>query len=192
MSNAYCDDTRMAELLSVIEQDTQAGIETASKTIQEFPEDPRLHFLQGSMMIEVGDLIGAHKALTRTIELEPDFAIARFQLGFFQLTSGESNEALKTWARLDMLPDEHFLNRFVVGLRHLIRDEIADCISCLEEGIAANQEVLPLNNDMRLLIEEVRPLLKTDKTNPTENVADDQEVSATSFILNQLKDQRRH
>ena len=120
-SNLNCDDQTMSELMAVMEQDTKAGIQQASKILVNYPDDARVHFLQGSLLIETGDLIGAHNALKRAVEIAPDFAIARFQLGFFQLTSGESNEALKTWARLDMLPDDHYLSLFVVGLRHLIR-----------------------------------------------------------------------
>lgn len=194
-SNLNCDDQSMSELMAVMEQDTKAGIQQASKILVNYPDDARVHFLQGSLLIETGDLIGAHNALKRAVEIAPDFAIARFQLGFFQLTSGESNEALKTWARLDMLPDDHYLSLFVVGLRHLIRDEIADSIRCLEEGISVNQEILPLNNDMRLLVQEIRPLLKADGEEggtDAQELDEAEEVSATSFILNQFKDQKRH
>ena len=73
---------------------------------------------------------------------------------------------------------------FVVGLRHLIRDEIGECIAALKEGIANNEENLPLNNDMNLVITEITPLLDGDKT----AVNDEDAMSSTSFILNQLTD----
>jgi hypothetical protein len=115
------------------------------------------------------------------VDIAPDFAIARFQLGFFQLTSGESNNALKTWARLDGLPDDNYLKIFVIGLRHLIRDEFEDCIACLKKGISLNEENPPLNNDMNLLISQCEPLIGSEQQS-----ADDDETSATSFMLNQF------
>ena len=107
-----------------------------------------------------GDLLNAHRFLSRAVELAPDFHIARFQLGFFQLTSGESNSALKTWAPLDALPDDHYLKLFSAGLRNLTRDEFAECVELLYFGIKNNIENLPLNNDMKLIIERCQPFLE--------------------------------
>ena len=78
--------------------------------------------------------------------------------GFFQLTSGETANALDTWGRLDGLPDGHYLRKFVDGLRCLIRDDFAGVIQTLSDGIALNTENPPLNNDMQLIIERCRPL----------------------------------
>ena len=89
------------ERLLALTQDMQSGapnpMERVEKLLAEFPDDPRLNFLRGSMLITDGRLIEAHRAMTRAVELAPDFAIARFQLGFFQLTSGEAGNALETW-----------------------------------------------------------------------------------------------
>lgn len=68
--------------------------------LHEFPDDARLHFLYGSTLIGDGRLIEGHRALTRAVEIAPDFAIARFQLGFFQLTSGEPASALQTFGQV--------------------------------------------------------------------------------------------
>lgn len=115
------------ERLLALTQDMQSGapnpMERVEKLLAEFPDDPRLNFLRGSMLITDGRLIEAHRAMTRAVELAPDFAIARFQLGFFQLTSGEAGNALETWGRLDQLPDGYYLRCFVDGLRCLIRDD---------------------------------------------------------------------
>jgi len=161
------------------------------KAIVTYPDDPRLYFLKGSVFAGNGRLIEAHKALTHAVDLAPDFHIARFQLGFFQLTSGESDNALKTWARLDGLPKENYLRIFVIGLRHLIRDELTECVSVLERGISLNEDNLPLNKDMQLIITQVMPLIEaqaneedgTGAANQKEPVAD--EASLTSILLQQ-------
>lgn len=182
-----CPEDTLQKLVSAIQSGSIEPVLEIDKLLEAFPEDARLHFLKGSNLVGQGRLIEAHTSLTRAVEIAPDFYIARFQLGLFQLTSGESDNALKTWARLDMLPEQHHLKLFVQGLRHLVRDEFSECISSLEEGIAINSENPPLNNDMNLLIEQCRSLLEAHGENdvsaePAENVD-----STTSVFLNQFK-----
>jgi len=152
------------------------------EALLEFPDDARLLFLHGSHLVGAGRLIEGHAAMARAVTLAPDFAIARFQLGLLHLTSGEANEALEAWARLDRLSDGHYLRHFVDGLRALIRDDFQATIAKLRAGIALNTENEPLNHDMRLLIDQCAPLL--------ESAAPADEVSETSFILSQLSRRR--
>ena len=183
----------MAQLCSdatveMIVRDMQSGDADPSARIEallaEYPEDARLHFLYGSLLVQAGRLIEGHNALKRTVELAPDFAIARFQLGLFQLTSGETANALDTFGRLDGLPDGHYLRKFVDGLRCLIRDDFQGVIANLREGIALNAENLPLNKDMGLIIEQCEPLASGT---PRE---DDAAMSETSLVLRQFSKRR--
>jgi tetratricopeptide (TPR) repeat protein len=175
---ALCDDQTMQELISAMqtEEDQTGRIEAL---LEEHPDDARLHFLRGSMLIGKGRLIEAHRALSRAVSLAPDFSIARFQLGFFQLTSGEAEKALDTWGRLDRLADGHYLRKFVDGLRALIRDDFQGAISCLEQGIALNEENPALNRDMGLIVERCRPLLAG-------SASGQESSSETSLILQQF------
>ena len=50
------------------------------------------------------------------VALAPDFLIARYQLGFFELTSGEVDNALATWGPLLRLPEDNYLRQFVEGM----------------------------------------------------------------------------
>ncbi len=149
-----CSDKDIETVMAAAAEDSETAFETIDNFLTDHQNDPRLHFMKGSILIEQGEFIRAHNALERAVELAPDFAIARFQLGLFQLTSGEANAALSTWGPLDRLPDGHYLRQFVDGLRHMIRDEFQEAIAAFNAGIAANQENLPLNNDMQKLAEE--------------------------------------
>jgi tetratricopeptide (TPR) repeat protein len=150
----------------------------AERLIDAWPDDPRLHFLRGSMLAGRGRPIEAHAALTRAVQLAPDFALARFQLGFFELTSGEAARAITTWESLQELPPGHYLALFVAGLRHLVLDHFEETIAALQAGIAANEENLPLNRDMQLIIDQCRELAP--------GAPAEAETSATSFLLDQL------
>lgn len=174
-----CTDEEMRQLLAAMQADAPDEFALAERLIEAHPDDPRLHFLRGSMLAGSGRPIEAHAALSRAVELAPDFALARFQLGFFELTSGEARRALATWEPLDALPRDHFLAHFVTGLRHLVQDHFAETIAALEAGIAANTENPPLNRDMQLIIDQCRDM--TGGATPPSN-----ETSATSFLLDQL------
>ena len=101
-----CDEKTMQSLVDDMQTSDGNEVNAIDALLSDYPDDPRLHFLKGSVLVGQGNLIEGHSALTRAVKIAPDFAIARFQLGFFQLTSGESNNALKTWARLDQLPKD--------------------------------------------------------------------------------------
>lgn len=176
----YADDATMAELSAGVASMPADQIARIDALLLAYPDDGRLHFLRGSILIGEKRLIEAHESLSRAVALEPDFAIARFQLGFFQLTSGEADAALETWGRLDRLPDEHYLRKFVDGLRCLIRDDFAGAITTLGDGIALNQENPPLSRDMHLIIDKCRELLVQSGD------GDDEAVSATALMLRQF------
>jgi hypothetical protein len=187
MSTELCDDEAMRDLVAAMQVDDDQ-IARIDALLARYPGDARLHFLRGSILIGKSRLIEAHRNLSRAVELAPDFHIARFQLGFFQLTSGEADAALDTWGRLDRLPDGHYLRKFVDGLRALIRDEFQAAVTSLREGIALNSENPPLNRDMQLLIDKVTPLMHGAAANEEDGAA----VSATSLILGQFNKRDLH
>jgi hypothetical protein len=50
--------------------------------------------------------------MRRAIEIDPDYALARFQPGFLLLTCGQPQAALEIWKPLQALPDQHHLRLF--------------------------------------------------------------------------------
>lgn len=177
-----CGDEEMGQLVAAAEAGTGDELALSERLIDAYPDDPRLHFLRGSLLVGTRP-IEAHRSLTRAVELAPDFHLARFQLGFFELTSAEPARALATWAPLGTLPDDHYLAHFVTGLTHLIHDRFPETIRALEAGIAANAENPPLNRDMGLIIEQCAGLKAAGE--PVAEPAAS-EASATSFLLGQL------
>lgn len=177
-----CSDDDMAQVIAVAEAGRGDELPLVERLIEAHPDDARLHFLRGSLLIGHDRPIEAHAALARAVTLAPDFVLARFQLGFFELTSGEPHRALATWGPLAELPKEHHLSRFVAGLTHLIHDRFDDAVAELRAGIAVNTENAPLNRDMTLIVERCGEVVA-----PASPVAAPvEEASATSFLLGQL------
>jgi tetratricopeptide (TPR) repeat protein len=184
---SMCDDKDMQELMTAMQSDDRDEMVRLDRLIKSHPDDPRLHFLRGSVLASIGRPIEAMSSLKKAVELAPDFAIARFQLGFFQLTSGEAVDALATWGPIVLLPEDHYLRFFVGGLTHLIRDEFSETVTRLEQGIAANDENPALNRDMQLIIDQVTEI---QRTAPTQDGEDGDAASATSFLLDQFSGRR--
>ena len=178
----HADDATLQSLIETLRGAPGEQLGSVDALLARFPDDARLHFLRGSILAGDRRYIEAHGALKRAVELAPDYAIARFQLGFFQLTSGETASALDTWGRLDGLSDGHYLRKFVDGLRCLIRDDFEGVIAHLSEGIALNGENAPLNQDMDLLLEQVRPLAAAAR--------DGEPQSETAFVLQHFTQRR--
>ena len=151
-----CPEHDIVQLLALMETEEAQGRALLAQLIQAYPGDERLHFLDGSLLAADRDYGAAREAMQRAVELAPGFALARFQLGFLLLSSGEADAALASLAPLRQLPDEDPLRSFAEGLEHLIRDDFDDAIRLLEQGIALNTHNQPLNHDMALLVREMR------------------------------------
>lgn len=184
MADALASDAEIAELVRSIETDDAGDARKVEAVIARHPEDPRLHFMLGSILAGKGKAIEAHEAMSRAVEIAPGFALARYQLGFFELTSGEPERALSTWGPLLAAPRDNYLRVFVEGMTHLIRDEFAEAIDRFEAGIGLNTENPPMNNDIRLLIAECRKL--QEGARPGSGDDGDDELSATSLLLNRF------
>lgn len=180
MADTLASETEIDELVRSIQSDGQQGGNKVEALILRYPEDPRLHFMLGSILAGRGQPIDAHAAMSRAIEIAPGFALARYQLGFFELTSGEAERALSTWGPLLAGPRDNYLRMFVEGMTHLIRDEFAEAVERFEAGIVRNKENPPMNDDIRLLIAKCRNLLDRCAAD------DDEELSATSLLLNRF------
>jgi len=190
-----CGDEEMAALLAAIGRGDGEEVAAVDRLLARFPEDARLHFMRGSILAGRRQALEAHASLVRAVELAPEFHIARYQLGFFELTSGEVDKALSSWGPLLRLPDDAYLRLFVEGLTHLVRDEFEQAAATMRRGIALNRENEPLNNDIRLLIAECQKAAGHPEAGPPEERGEDSgdsdgkdeaALSATSVILGQF------
>lgn len=180
-----CPDARMNDLIAAVRKDAKRAMRDLDRMLQEFPADPRLHFLKGSLLAGAEDYASARVSMRRAVDLAPDYAVARFQLGFLLLTSGEPHAAQEAWGPLHSLPEDNYIHLFVRGLCHLIKDEFGETIRLLQEGIAHNRENPPMNSDMQLIIDEVRrKMADQDKGGAA--------VSSVDLLLQQARLKSRH
>ena len=150
-----CSEEELSEALTLVGQDDEAGLRRLDELIVSYAEDPRLHFLKGSVLAGLKRYGEAHQSMAHAVELAPHYDIARFQLGLLELSSGNAEAADATLQPLEGLDEANPLAHFGHGLRLLMRDELAAAKQSLAQGIALNQQYVALNRDMQLLISEI-------------------------------------
>jgi tetratricopeptide (TPR) repeat protein len=147
-----CSDEMLMDAIEMAGRDEPAALARLAALIVDHPADPRLHFLEGSLLAGLGRFDEGRAAMGRAVALAPDYAIARFQLGLLELSSGDAVAADATLRPLAEGDPENGLALFARGLRHLARDELGPAADLLRSGIERNLEHPLVNRDMELMI----------------------------------------
>jgi predicted Zn-dependent protease len=184
-SQQYCADDALMAAVELAGRDDDAGLLRLAGLLQDHPADPRLHFLRGSLLAGQTHYAAAHEAMARAVALAPDYAIARFQLGLLELSSGDGAAADLTLQPLAEAGSEDALVLFARGLRHLARDEMEPAAASLRDGIRANREHPLISRDMQLIIDKIEegPGAPPQSAAPAED-----DVSAAHLLLRQYSD----
>jgi tetratricopeptide (TPR) repeat protein len=179
-----CPADVMSDLLALVRQDEAQGLTGLDELLATYPKDARLQFLRGSLLASRQRYPEALQAMEAAADLAPRFWVARFQLGFLRLTSGDPAGAEAAWAPMAELPADYYLSLFVRGLRYLIRDDFNETIRALSDGVARNLDNPAMNHDMQLIIDTLKR--GPEAPRPAEP------VSATHLLLQQYAGKTRH
>jgi hypothetical protein len=176
-----CSDDMLAGAVEIAGRDDAAALARVAGLIEDHPADPRLHFLQGSLLAGLTRYQDGLAAMRRAVALAPDYEIARFQLGLLELSSGE---ALAADATLQPLAEaDSGLSLFARGLRHLARDELGEAADLLRRGLERNREHPLINRDMEMMLERI------EETRRAPNAPAQDEVSAAHLLLKRYGDE---
>jgi len=162
--NALTPAERLEPMLGLMEHDQEGALSGLGALVQQYPDDPRLHFMVGSVLAGLERYSEARAAMQKAVDMAPEYHLARFQLGFLALTSGDAAGAQSAWRPLEDLPREDPLNLFVRGLTAMSTDRFDEALDLLDAGIARNTIIEPLNRNMAILCQEMRKRLKTPET----------------------------
>jgi tetratricopeptide (TPR) repeat protein len=149
-----CPAAALAEALETLGQDEHGGLTQVELLSARYPRDARLHFLAGSVLAGQQRYADARQRMATAVELAPGYAVARFQLGLLDLSSGDAATAEEVWLPLQERGEEDALRLFAAGLRHLARDQFEEAIDLLRRGIARNEEHPLISRDMQMVIDE--------------------------------------
>lgn len=167
-----CPDDRLAAVVAQLRDDDEGGLATMASLLQNWPLDPQLHFLKGSVLAGLQRYDEGRAAMARAIEIAPDFALARFQLGFLDLTSGRAIDAMGVWQKLGDLAEDAPLRVLAEGLANLAADNFAEAARLIKMGMALNVENSLINADMQLILDEIGSREKQQVAAGSQSVSD--------------------
>ena len=133
--------------------DTQKSIGIIKSAIKQSPDDARMWYMLGTLYGDIGIYDKAVLNMEKALQIDPNYAIARFHLGLLQLMSGRRETAEATWQALHTLGQTHYLTLFKTGLLKIVDNDIEQGIALIREGINRNHLVESLNKDMESVIE---------------------------------------
>lgn len=179
----HCPDSELQPVLGLAGSDSGSALDRIASLIERYPNDARLHFLRGSLLAGSQRYDEGIDAMACAVTLDPHYVLARFQLGFLQLTCGKVEAAQSTWRPLLLLREDDPFKLFAQGLGHLIRDEFEATLQRLEAGIALNAAQPMVNNDMQLIIDEVRRIVASGEEPSSGDKATDKATSETQLLF---------
>ena len=151
------------------------------------PNDARPMLLLGAEFMERRDVDRAEAAYVAALQRAPDFAIARFQLGLLQFSSGRPAVASASWAPLGGLAEQDPLRLFKEGLERLAVDDFEGARSLIERGIAANTSNPPLNRDMHMLLDRMRTTVPGKAADAPAQAGTEDESAQAHFLISAYK-----
>lgn len=190
VNDLLCPGDTVDALVTQLRHDDDGGLATLGELLVSWPLDPRLHFLQGSVLAGLQRYDEGRRAMARAVEIAPDYALARFQLGFLDLTSGRALDAVAVWTPLVNLPEDEPLRLLAEGLINLASDRFSEARRLLARGMELNTAVPLINTDMQLILDRIADL--PDATPPPEDIppppiSENTPASAVDLLLQQSR-----
>ena len=150
--------------LDAINQDRHADAVTMLKTLLERePAHVFATYLLAAEHAQLGMMDRAEEGFVRTVELAPDFPMARFQLGQIYLVKGDGPAAKRLLAPLAKLPANLALACYARGLSAAVDEDVAEAMSQLRAGLACEQEIPALAQDMQCVLANLGAIGATER-----------------------------
>lgn len=112
-------------------------------------------YLKAALHAQAGQMDLAEAGLRAVVADAPGLVMARFQLGQALLVRGEVSETRALWGELTGMPADSALGAYARGLLALAQDDVPTAVEQLKEGLARQQEVPVLANDMRRILAQL-------------------------------------
>lgn len=146
--------------------DSQRALDCFERAIAAAPSWAVPYFLIGSEYAALGDMHKAETAIANAVFLDPQFHIARYQLGLLQYTVGRAAAALVTWQPLSLLAHEQGLPQFVRGFIELAHDHFEEAKQHFADGLAEPDVNPSVAGDIRKVLAGMSDVTQTSQAEP--------------------------
>ena len=152
-----------AELLDAVEHATAHGDHTPALPLlkagaERFTDNADIAYRLGAEFAYLELFDAAEAEMQRALGMSADHAIARFHLGYLQLSRSRYPEAMATWKALDELPDDHALRLYKRAFEVLAEDRYAPARELLTRGLAARGGTAALAREIKKLLDSIPPV----------------------------------
>lgn len=115
-------------------------------------------YLLAAEHAQLGMMDRAEEGFERAVKLAPDFVMARFQLGQLYLVKDKGDAAKEMFAPIALLPEGQALSAYAKGLIAAIDDNLGEAVAQLQAGLACEQEVPALAEDMSNMLSNLKAM----------------------------------
>ncbi|AJX14429.1 tetratricopeptide repeat protein [Burkholderia ubonensis] len=175
-----CPDDTMRDAIDAMQADDAAAIRLLTDAAGRWPNDHRIRFLRGAVHAASHRYDEARVDFETSLDLAPAFLIARFMLGFLDLTHGNAPRAADSWQALDMLPEGHTLRMLKAGLLDLANDRFDTAIAQLRAGMSSNEAYPLINRYISAVIELIETPAHSEESSATGILRYSDRASSTS------------
>jgi tetratricopeptide (TPR) repeat protein len=137
------------------------------------PRNGEIRYLLGAELAQHRRYDEAVLELSAAVALNPLLHTARFQLGLLHLTMVQPHHAAAVLAPLENLEDHAPLKHFKRALEALAVDDFLAAVASLEHGMQLNTDNVPLNADMKLLLDRIKATM-ADNADAASRAAQDE------------------
>ncbi|MFT3806736.1 tetratricopeptide repeat protein [Arenimonas sp.] len=162
------NDELLRIALDALNQDLHAEAVSMLKTLVERDSNHVFGtYLLAAEHMQLGMVDRAEAGFRRTVELAPDFPMARFQLGQLYLVKGDAESARAVLAPVAALPENMALGHYAKGLIAAANEDADHAIAELQAGLACEQDVPAMTADMQRVLDNLRALQGGGQPAPT-------------------------
>ncbi len=122
--------------------------------IQE-PDNSNAALLLATEYAEIGMYDRAIEKFEETLKLEPSKKIAQLQLSILLISLDELEKAEVQLASLKTLGASTSFGAFALGLQAMINEDLESARQYLIKGCDINTDILPLNDDIQRIIQQI-------------------------------------
>jgi tetratricopeptide (TPR) repeat protein len=120
------------------------------------PDNAMAIYLLATVHAGMGMHARAVSEMVSVLELEPDFHVARFQLGLILLAHGQGADTMAAWEHFQGLGEDDCFFLFRRGVEYFLLDQLDESVRDLKAGILANEHYESVVEDMVSILEEVQ------------------------------------
>ena len=135
--------------------ETVSAIELFKQAINEQPASSAAHFLLGSEYAASGDISRAEQHISMALLLNPQWDVARYQLGLLQFSDARVAAALLTWQPLTQHADGSAIAHWIQGFTALAQDDFVQARTYFEAGLTLNVEHPAMSQDIQRVLQKM-------------------------------------